>query len=263
MNPLISVIMSVHNQAQYLPSALYSLKKQTYKNCQHVFIDDASTDSTWQILQKYKTKSSMLIKHQYQCGLAKSLNQGIRVAKGEYIARMDADDIAHPTRFAKQVKFLQSHSHVAACGTAVTLINQSGEIIGKKSYPTDSTILNSVIMRYNPLVHPTTMMRTAVIRQLGGYDESLNGAEDYDLWLRVSRHYQLANLPETLLQYRVNPQGISWNQLKNVEWQSLRARLKAIVYYGYPKWQAIYLIKPLLSFLVPSIIKKTIFDIKA
>lgn len=260
MKTTISVLMSIYNQGNYLAQALESLTKQTYPTHEYIIINDGSTDKTSEILARYSLPGKVIF-HPTSLGLARSLNEGLLHATGEYVARMDADDIAEPERFAKQVKYLQLHPQVAACGTSATLMNQSGEEIGKKKFPTNPQTIKKIIMRYNPLIHPTVMIRSQILREVGEYDESLNGAEDYDLWLRLASRYQLSNLKEPLLTYRQNPQGVSWSQTKKVEWQAIRARWKALTRYGYPWWQSLFMVKPLLSFLLPTQIKKTWFHI--
>ena len=256
MNPKISVIMSVYNQGQYLSQAIDSILSQTWTNFEFLIIDDASTDSTPQTLNRYRDRRISVFTHRRQAGLAGSLNQVIKKSRGKYIARMDADDIARPNRLKLQLHFLESHPAVVACGTGVDLINTQGQNIGRKTYP--QHITKSLLMRYNPLIHPTVMIRKAACI----YNENLNGAEDYDLWLRLGSQRQLVNLRQTLLAYRVNPWGISWSQLKQTELQAIKARFKALKDYNYPRRQAIYLIKPILSYLIPSRIKKLLFHIK-
>ena len=256
--PLVSVVMSIHNQASYLPLTLDSLKQQTYKTYECIFIDDASIDATGKILKAYKTYTTTLITNPHRYGLARSLNQGINAAHGKYIARMDADDICIPQRLKLQVNFMEKNPRVAVCGTAATLINETGLEIGHKQYPANP---RQTILQYNPIIHPTAMIRASVIKSIGEYDESLNGAEDYDLWLRINKRHQLANLPNVLLKYRINPHGISWGKLKHVEKQALRARWKAVWVYGYPKSQIVHLLKPLISYLIPTSLKKNFFNI--
>ena len=256
INPKISVVMSVYNQAQYLKQSITSILNQAFVSFELIIINDASTDATLKILRQFKDGRIKLLLNRKHRGLAASLNRGIRHSRGEYIARMDADDIARPDRLKLQLHFLESHPAVVACGTGVDLINTQGQNIGRKTYP--QHITKSLLMRYNPLIHPTVMIRKAACI----YNENLNGAEDYDLWLRLGSQRQLVNLRQTLLAYRVNPWGISWSQLKQTELQAIKARFKALKDYNYPRRQAIYLIKPILSYLIPSRIKKLLFHIK-
>src|SRR3989338_10709157 len=131
----ISVIMSVYNGMPYLPEAVKSILNQTYKNFEFIIIDDASTDQSTKYLRFLKDKRIKLIKNSKNLGLAASLNKALKFAKGEYIARMDADDISLPKRFEKQVKFFKKHPSVDICGTWVNLIDDVGKIIGEKKYP--------------------------------------------------------------------------------------------------------------------------------
>lgn len=256
IQPKISVILSVYNQAKYLPQAIASILRQTFSDFEFLIINDASTDSTPQIFKRYRDQRITIFTHRRRQGLASSLNYLIRHSRGEYLARMDADDIAHPKRLKIQLDYLTEHPHIAACGTSVDLIDAAGKKIGRKHYP--PRITRPILMRYNPLIHPTVMIRKEVCT----YDTSLNGAEDYDLWLRLGSQYQLANINQVLLAYRVNPRGISWDSLKPTELQAIKARLKALRQYNYPLWQSIFLIKPIFSYLIPGWIKKLLFNVK-
>ncbi len=252
--------MSVRNQSQYATLAIKSILNQSFSDFEFIIINDASTDTTSQLLKRIKDPRVKVITNPRHLGLTRSLNLGISQSQGEFIARMDADDIALPHRFKVQSRFLKHHPAVAVCGTAANLINASGKKIGSSHYPVK--ISQSILMRYNPLIHPSVMFRRSVIQTQGDYDNKLDGAEDYDLWLRLGARYQIANINQPLLSYRINPQGISWKHLKHTELQSIKARFKALKHYNYPLWQAVFLIKPLLSFLIPGRIKKLLFNIK-
>jgi glycosyltransferase involved in cell wall biosynthesis len=256
MNPKISVVMSVYNQGQYLPQAIDSILRQSLADFEFLIMDDASTDSSPQILTSYRDRRISVFTHHRRSGLAGSLNQLIKKSRADYIARMDADDIAYPQRLKIQLDYLTCHSHIAACGTAVDLIDSAGKKIGSKHYP--DRITKSLLMHYNPLIHPTVMIRKKPCH----YDANLNGAEDYDLWLRLGGKYKLANINQVLSAYRVNPQGISWNSLKRTELQAIKARLKALGRYNYPLWHSIFLTKPILSYFIPTWVKKLLFNIK-
>lgn len=261
MTPSVSVILSCHNQADYLKVAIKSVLNQTYQSFEVVVINDASTDATAAILSRIKDTRVRVITASKRLGLAQALNQAARVAKGKYLARMDADDIAAKNRLKIQVAYLEKHPTAAMCGSAVTLIDKTGVTIGVKRYPQDYWRLKEVIMRYNPFIHPTVMLSKKIFDDVGGYNPDLNGAEDYDLWLRLLAKYEAVNLSKKLLFYRVNPEGISWRNLKQTEWQALRARFNAIKRGDYPVWQSIFLFKPALSFLVPARLKRSLFGV--
>lgn len=254
----ISVIMSVYNQQNYLPSAVKSILSQTYKHFEFIIVNDASTDRSMEIIKSFKDKRIKLLSNRNRLGLTKSLNKAIRIAKGKYIARMDADDISLPSRLKIQYHFLKNHPKITVCGSSALLIHADGRPAGKRTFPSSSTAIKNVIMKYNPILHPTVMMQKKIIDKMGAYDESLNGAEDYDLWLRLASKYMLHNYKTPLIKYRLNPQGVSWKHTKHTEIQALKARIKALRQHNYPAWQHIYLIKPLISLMVPSAIKKTI-----
>ena len=255
-HPQVSVILSVYNQAQYLPQAIISILNQSLTDFEFLIIDDGSTDSTPQILKGYRDRRITVFTHRRSLGLATSLNQLIHRSQGNYLTRMDADDIAYPQRLKVQRDYLTRHPRIAACGTAVDLIDLAGKPIGRKHFP--RRITKTLLMRYNPLIHPTIMIRKEVCT----YDANLNGAEDYDLWLRLGSKYQLANINRVLLTYRVNPEGISWNSLKHTELQAIKARWKALKQHNYPLWQSIFLIKPILSYLIPAWVKKLLYNIR-
>lgn len=259
-SPKVSVVMSAYNQARYLAPAIESILRQTFSGFEFLIINDASTDSTPQIIKSYRDQRVTIFTHRRRQGLASSLNYLIHHSRGEYLARMDADDIAYPERLKIQLDYLTRHPHVAACGTGVDLINAAGKKIGRKHYP--PRITKTLLMRYNPLIHPTVIVRRAALAAAGQYDISLNGAEDYDLWFRLGSQYQLANISQVLLAYRINPRGISWDSLKPTELQAIKARLKALRRYNYPLWQSIFLIKPIFSYLIPGWIKKLFFNVK-
>lgn len=258
MNPTISVLMSVHNQANYLAAAITSILNQSFSDFEFIIVNDASTDTTSTILHQFKDSKIKLFTNSTHQGLAQSLNFSYKKSRGQFIARMDADDIAYPHRLKIQLDYLIHHLHIAVCGTAVDLINSAGKKIGQKHYPTQITSI--MLMRFNPIIHPSAMIRKSVLTSTV-YDPKLNGAEDYDLWLRLGSRHQLANLNQVLLAYRVNPQGVSWGSLKHTELQSIKARFKALSNYNYPFWHIIFLIKPILSHLIPGRVKKLLFNI--
>src|SRR3990167_400554 len=185
----------------------------------------------------------------------------ILIANGKYIARMDADDEALPSRFTKQVEYLNSHRQVKLLGTAANLIDADGKPLGIKRFASDHEHLRQAILSYCPFVHPTWMVLTESLRELGGYNQDFPFAQDYELALRIAGKYEVANLPEPLLNYRVNdPAAISIYQLKQQEKLALRARFLALTDYGYSWLESWKLVKPLLSYLVPAKIKRKIYQ---
>jgi glycosyltransferase involved in cell wall biosynthesis len=249
--PLISVIMPVFNAEKTIIEALESIRMQTLKDFELIIIDDASSDASFVKIKYFKDRRIRLIHLKNHVGVATALNIGLENTHGKYIARMDSDDVCHSERFAKQVSFLELHSDVVAVGSWVILINADGEVLRLKKMPVASQEIRDLILRFNPLIHPTLMIRSEVFKQIGVYDTQLNGAEDYDLMLRLVSRLNFVNLPEVLLKFRVTRSSITSRKMKHTEAQALRARFKALREYEYPTWQIVYAIKPLMSFIIP------------
>lgn len=257
MTPKVSVIMSFCDNEKYIRLAVESILKQTFVNFEFTIVNDDSQDASEKIIQSFSDNRIKFIKNPKNLGLTRSLNKALKLAKAEYIARMDADDIAEPDRFAKQVEFLDKNQKVGLVGSWVEFINSQGKTTGIRKFPTSNFEIRKALTSYLPFRHPTLMIRKNVLNDIGFYDENFRFAQDYELVLRISAKYKLANLPEVLLKYRNWPAGsISLVKQKQQEFFALKARFKALKNGWVPTWQLIYLIKPAISFLIPSIIKK-------
>ena len=211
-NIKVSVLMCVYNGEAYLKQAINSILNQTFKDFEFVIVDDGSTDSSWQILTEYKKRDSRiaLIQNEENIGLEKSLNKGLAATTGKYIARQDADDISLPHRLQLQVDFLENHSEIGALSSFTEFIDSKGSVIRKSEVPTDPESIQSLLLLRNCVWHSSITMRRNLIEKLGGYNENMLYAEDYELWWRISRCSSLAALPEFLLQYRLdNPYSVS------------------------------------------------------
>jgi len=194
-NPKISVIMAVKDGEKYLRQSVDSVLQQTFSDFEFIIIDDYSIDSSTKIVEKYKDLRIRSIRNQSHLGLTKSLNIGLDIAKGEYIARLDADDVCLPTRFEDQVRFLDKHPLIGVLGTGISLIDDQGTI-QDVHFPTEHDLIKWQLCFYNPIAHPSVMMRIAAVKQAGGYDPTLTYSQDYDLWWRMSFISELANLYE-------------------------------------------------------------------
>lgn len=199
--PKISIIMANYNGMPYLKLAVQSILSQTYKNFEFIIVDDASDDSSWGYLKKLGDKRIKLIKNNKNLGLAVSLNKALKIAKGVYIARMDADDISHKRRIDTQLMFMQSNSSVDLCGTWVKIINENNLSTGKIHHPTEDDQIKKTLRRITPLIHPTWFSKKKVLLNLKGYDPRWDMVEDYELLLRA-RNYKMANVPKELLLWR-------------------------------------------------------------
>jgi glycosyltransferase involved in cell wall biosynthesis len=214
--PTISVLMSVYNSDRYLRSAVESILAQTFTDFEFLIVDDGSTDRSRSILQDYAAQDSriVLISRENK-GLTQSLNELIRRSRGEFLARMDADDVALPERFAQQIDFLRQQPQVVCIGTAQDWIDGDGDRLMQWA-PTadDAEIQAHMLAGRNYFCHPSVMMRRQAAVAVGGYDASLKSAQDLDLWLRLGEIGQLANLQAVLMQYRIHTQSVTEKQIK-------------------------------------------------
>ncbi|MDP5134943.1 glycosyltransferase [Rheinheimera baltica] len=209
-SPEISVILPVYNASVYLAEALQSILKQSFTDFELILINDGSTDNSESIILQFCNADERIryISRENR-GLIASLNEGISLSRGNFIARMDADDIAESTRFESQYNFLQRHIKVAALGTAYQLIDHSGRVIGSRKPPRYNWLIKPLFLFGSPFAHPSMMLNRRIIGDELWYDERYKHAEDYELWLRLSKKFKLANLAQPLLKYRVLSTSIS------------------------------------------------------
>jgi len=204
--PKVSVILPVYNCENFISDCVNSILEQTFQDFELIIIDDKSTDNTLKIIQQIKDKRVNLIVKKKNSGYTNSLNLGIAKSKGEYIARIDGDDICMPNRFEKQVSFLDENKEIVACGSFSKIIG-SDEIIYTPEYH-EEIILE--LLRRNCIIHPSVMMRKSAINSLSvAYDVSKEPAEDYDLWVRLAKVGKLHNIQEVLLNYRYHENQVS------------------------------------------------------
>lgn len=256
MQELVSIIMGVYNGANTLSQAIDSIIAQTYTKWELIACDDCSTDNTSEILSGYAIKDSRIkvIRNEENCGLAASLNHCLEYVQGEYIARMDCDDLSVQTRLEKQVSYLQSHPEYDLVGTFMQAFDESGKrnMIESKQYPTKFDLPKGA-----PFAHATIMMRTSVMKQLNGYciSKYTVRTEDVDLWYRFfAAGFHGANLPEPLYFVRMDNAAYKRRKIKYMLHASY------IIWYGcrmvnLPFYYRIYCIKPILSWLFPPRLK--------
>jgi glycosyltransferase involved in cell wall biosynthesis len=238
MNPVVSVLIPVyHPRRDYFPLAFHSILEQRFRDIEVLIIEPVpfsprsltwggpaqettSTGSTTarQVIDDLADPRVRYLAFPGKPSLVDQLNFGLQEAKGEFIARMDADDWSHPDRFAEQLEFLRTHSDVAVVGTQIDIMDERDHPLGHRSYPTEPEAIAAALCRYNPLAHPSVMYRKEAVLQAGGYRYRQYPAnEDYELWCRlVCLGYRLANLPRTLLRYRIHPEGMKSAKLRGI-----------------------------------------------
>jgi glycosyltransferase involved in cell wall biosynthesis len=205
-NPKVSIVLPVHNGEKYLAIALDSILKQTFTEWELIIINDASTDASFKIAEKYANNDEriMVINVSKQKALADVLNIGIESSKSSYIVRMDADDVMLPNRLEMQYKYMLSNPEVIVCGSAINLINVNGEFLRRRDYALRDNKLKRNIFLFSPFAHPSVIIKKDALVEVGGYTSGLKGVEDIDLWFRLSGKGDFANIGEVLLEYRVN-----------------------------------------------------------
>ena len=202
--PLVSIVMPIYNSETYLDEAILSIIHQTYKNWELLIINEfGSNEEGKRIINRYAAIDSRirLIQNSERLGIAESLNEGLRQAKGEYIARMDGDDISLPERIEKQVEFMESNNDILLCGVQV-------EVFGSEKWDwkleTDPARIRTDALFYSPCVHPTILFRRDVINKYNVfYNKDYKASEDYDFFTRILEFGEIANLKEVLFKYRL------------------------------------------------------------
>jgi len=253
---MISVIMSVYKPNQkYLFEAIESILKQTYTDFEFIIVNDGD-----EAIINYEGLDPRIkvIHNEKNIGLTKSLNKALREAKGEYIARMDADDISSPTRLEEQVKFLEENPDHILVGTWAEIIDENGKKIREVKHPCTNDVIQSELIKYNPFFHSSILFRSGVF-----YNEKFRYAQDYELYLRIARGWdnrtkQFANLPIFLHQYRETSSSITSKMNKEQISYVIKAKLKAFISNNYDLKDVVYLVKTCLTWLLPVSIKRLI-----
>ncbi|MEK7532138.1 MAG: glycosyltransferase [Patescibacteria group bacterium] len=256
--PKISVLLPVYSEnPAFLDQAIESILAQTVRDFELLILDDGSDVTTAAHLDAWAARDARIrVAHLPHQGITKTLNHGIAESRGAFIARMDGDDIALPHRFKKQIAFLENNLGHALCGSFVQFINEQGNGEWIKKYPTEHEDIVRGLVAHNRFTHAALMFRAAELRGMGGYRDDLKTAQDYDLVLRIARHYKVANIPEVLLKYRYRDASVSWKKHgKQQERDAIKIRWRAIRQYGYPRSKMFGLLRPLLMYVVPKSIK--------
>lgn len=211
--PAISVAMSVHNGERFLAAAIESVLAQTFSDFELLLLDDGSTDGTPDIIASYVARDARvrpIIRENR--GLIASLNQLVDEARAPIVARMDADDICQPERFARQIAFMAANPHYGVVGCWTEDIDEQGgpfRVTGPEHPTTHESFLTAIENGWPLLCHPAAMFRRDLVRAVGGYHGAFRHCEDYDLWLRLASVTRLCSIPERLLRYRHYPEQVS------------------------------------------------------
>lgn len=215
----VSVLLPVYNGGSTLSQAIESILCQDLSEFELLIIDDCSTDNSADVIRQYAQQDARIkpIFHNVNIGLAKTLNEGLNLVKSDYVARMDQDDESLSNRLTVQFNYLSNHPEIVVAGSFIYHMGVKKEFDRLVELPTEAEQIKKILVQYNCMYHPSVMMRRDKIFKMGGYRAEFKNAEDYDLWLRVSKLYPLANIPEPLLRYRFSVTGMTlsrkWEQL--------------------------------------------------
>jgi glycosyltransferase involved in cell wall biosynthesis len=224
--PCISVLMPVYNAERYIAEAVESILAQTYRDFEFLIIDDGSTDQSLAILERFAAQDTRIrLSSRPNAGYLVRLNEMVSEARGDFFARMDADDIAMPERFARQIAFLEVHPEVVAVGSRTLAIDSDGDPLTEFCKVQEHEEIDRAHLeaRGGFICHPAAMIRAGAIRTVGGYRPETWPGEDVDLWLRLAEIGRLANLPETLLKYRqhLESTGYAHQAVQQERWQAV------------------------------------------
>ena len=265
-NPLVSVVLPVYNAENFLVEAVESILTQTFNNFEFIIIDDCSTDNSWKMIQEYAQKDDRIIavKNDVNLKLSKTLNKGISLSKGKYIARMDADDISMPDRFEKQISFLEANDKII--GSNIILIDEDNKILGYRKYQVDNMNIKQKIFYFSPFAHPAIVLRSSCLKKAGDYNDYFNPAEDYELYFRMGKYCDFANIDHDLLKYRIINNSMTTGNTSNMEKKTIEVRdqylNKKQMYYEYNYTVLIYNALHKLSLkIMPSKLKMKIFNL--
>lgn len=218
--PMITVLMPAYNAERYIGKAIASVLRQTYTDFELVIVNDGSTDNTQNIIQSFNDERIVLV-NQHNKGVGAALNIGLKHARAPYIARFDADDICHEQRLEKQISFLQANPEYILVGSDADYILDNDDFLFhfRCIAHTHDEIMDKLYF-YCPFVHPTVMYKKESICNAGGYPTDAHNFEDYMLWTSIAKAGKLCNMPEALIQYRLNPNSVTIDE----KWRGRRFR---------------------------------------
>lgn len=257
MTPEVSVLMAVRNGVPWIADAIASVRDQTFEDLELIVIDDGSEDRTPEVLAAVEDPR-LIVERAPRRGLTGALRRAVELARAPLLARLDADDVAMPDRFARQRAFLVSHPEVGLLGSAAREVDSAGRLVRTFAPPTDDGELRRRLIRENPFVHSAVMMRRDAYERAGGYDARVLVAQDYDLWMRMSRSTRLANLPDVLVVRRLVAGRVGATREDDRLRAEIAIRWPAIRAGAYPWWTALYVARPALSLALPKALRRAV-----
>jgi len=221
--------MVICNVDRFLAESIESILGQTFKDFEFIIVDFGSTDKSKAIASSYATKDNRVKLHDVPtCSLPEARNVACSLARGEYIAIMDADDVSLPNRLLWQVEFMRKHPEVGVLGGTVEWIDATGRPLREMPHPLENAGIQSALLRYSALWQPSVLIRRDAFVSAGGYRPAFVVSHDYDLWLRIAERFQMANLEQVVLNYRIHPFQVSLSKRRQQSICGLAAQAAAI-----------------------------------
>jgi glycosyltransferase involved in cell wall biosynthesis len=227
--PRTSFLIPVRDGSRFVVASLESVLAQTDPDLEVVVVDDGSTDDTVALVEALQSRDARvrLLRHTRGSGLVDALSFGLEHVRGDFVARLDADDLAVRDRLEKQLRFLNAHPAVAVVGSALELVDSDGFPVGRVDQPTDPSTVSVRLLQGNVLAHSAVVIRRDCLDAVGGYRATFAHAEDYDLWLRMAERHELANIAEPLTRYRIHADQVSAMHIEDQAVAALAARTVA------------------------------------
>jgi glycosyltransferase involved in cell wall biosynthesis len=265
-SPVVSVLLPVYNAEKYIAAAIESVLRQTFKDFEFIIIDDCSSDRSWEIVKKYSKQDKRIValRNEHNLKGCNTLNKGLKLVRGKYVARVDHDDWSYQDRLEKQFKFMESHSDVGIVGGVMEIINETGKVIGKRKYNLSDREIRRKFFWYSPFSHPLVMIRKSVLDKVGYYNPAFAPADDYELYFRIGKESKFANLPDVLLKYRVVTNSMTHSLTKKMELATLKVRniYAKDKHYKMNKIDKLFNVVQFISiFTIPSGIKIRLFSL--
>lgn len=252
--PRISVIMSVYNGSKYLNESVESILKQTFVDFEFLIIDDCSLDDSLETLKLFASKDSRikLYTNTENLGLTKNLNKLIKVAEGEFIARMDADDISENNRFQRQIDYFNNHADIDILGTYSSDIDENGKVFRKRTTPLVHEDIIKILPMLCPMTHPSIMFKKNSFEKIGFYNDKYLTSQDLDMYFRaVGSGLKFANIPEYLFKYRMDSEFLKRKNLK-FRLNDYKLRIEGFKHMKLPWYKYGYALVPLILGILPS-----------
>ncbi len=255
-NPKVTVLMPAYNAEKYIGTAIESILNQTYTDFEFIIVNDCSTDNTLRIINDYakKDKRIRVISNKENQKIAKTLNIGLKEAKGEYIARMDADDWSYPDRLEKQVKYMEDKPEVVLLSGNMEICDANLKKINTSDNPCSDEQIRKVFLQYNPIVSPAMIWRKKISDKIGGFSPNTM-SEDYLFFMDMSSKGKVENIKDIVIKYRVLDTSASSTQMRKAQLSTIQVALTGFLKYNYPitiKTRFVMINRFILAFLVPA-----------